>query len=166
MPWREAYERTRRSGVGADIGLSSGTELESVILCACTENFEESPDRERLFGGDQIGAINGLAGKITLAYALGFFGEKFKEDMEALRHLRNTFAHARQPISFRTREIADACNFHTFNHMWGDTDWGGTQNARQRFAAAVFIAALTFQLQEKEMKGGRPAMRPDDEVMP
>ena len=141
-------------------------ELESAILCACTESFEESPDREKLFGGDQIGAINGLAGKITLAHALGLFGKKFKEDMETLRRLRNTFAHARQPISFRTKEIADACEFHTLNHMWGNTEWGGTQNARQKFAAAVFIAALTFQLQVKEMKGGRPEMRPDDEVMP
>ena len=63
MPWREKwYERTRRSGVGADIGLWE--QNWNWLSCgAGTENFEESPDRERLFGGDQYRATTVWQGK-------------------------------------------------------------------------------------------------------
>ena len=47
--------------------------------------------------------------KIVIAQALGIIGPETKNNLNTIKHIRNTFAHAGIPITFSTREIADAC---------------------------------------------------------
>lgn len=50
-----------------------------------------------------------LSAKIKLAHAMRFYGPKTKADLEHLREIRNIFAHAERPITFRTKRIRDLC---------------------------------------------------------
>jgi hypothetical protein len=98
---------------------------------------------DRVFGGDEGGAINGFAGKIILGYALGLYSEQVREDLQTIRHIRNGFAHSIGNVDFTTPEIAEACNFYIVNRIWGrkrDTsrEWLDRASARQKFVTGVF----------------------------
>ncbi|WP_422373297.1 MltR family transcriptional regulator [Hoeflea sp.] len=60
-----------------------------------------------IFIGDS--PISTFSAKINLAYALGLIGKQARHDLSLIRHIRNTFAHSRKPISFATNEVADTC---------------------------------------------------------
>ena len=72
--------------------------LEDTIICRMTDEFVDGEWRERLFGGEQRGAIDGFSGKIVIAFALGLITERVREDLHTLRRLRNVFAHSPRPI--------------------------------------------------------------------
>src|ERR1035437_7361924 len=55
--------------------------LEDALLTRCTANMDDLADRARLFGGDQKGAIEGFAGKITVGFALGLYNELLRDDL-------------------------------------------------------------------------------------
>ena len=54
--------------------------------------------------------LSSFAGKIRMAYALGIIGRQTKADLEAIKAVRNAFAHARRPITFSTQEITSTCS--------------------------------------------------------
>jgi len=47
--------------------------------------------------------------KILIADSLGIFGKQTLENLNLIKHIRNTFAHAVLPIDFGTKQIVDAC---------------------------------------------------------
>jgi hypothetical protein len=63
---------------------------------------------------DRLFELEGPAGsfsrKITLAQALGIFGQVTYRNFTLIRHIRNAFAHAKIPINFETKEVADVSN--------------------------------------------------------
>ena len=127
--------------------------LESVIAAATVREYDELSARTELFGGDRPGAINGFYGKMILAHALGAYTSAFKEDLDRIRHLRNAFAHAKGEISFRTKEIADACRFHTTEEFSSVAHPKpiAFKDARARYVFMAFFAALTFELILKQI---------------
>jgi hypothetical protein len=56
------------------------------------------------------GPLGTFDGKIVIAQAFGIIGPNTRKNLDTIKHIRNTFAHAGIPITFSTPEIADACN--------------------------------------------------------
>ena len=84
--------------------------LEEAILARCQRLYDDPPGRDKLFGSDG-GAIAALSAKITTAHAMGLFGAYLRDDLTRLRHIRNTFAHARTRLSLASPPIAAALEF-------------------------------------------------------
>lgn len=47
--------------------------------------------------------------KIELGHALSIYGPQTKANLNAMRHIRNAFAHAKIPVTFDTPEVAAVC---------------------------------------------------------
>jgi hypothetical protein len=56
---------------------------------------------------DYDGPMGTFASRIAVAYALGIFGPQTRHDLDLIRHLRNQFAHCRNPLSFDMPAAAD-----------------------------------------------------------
>lgn len=72
-----------------------------------------SDDYARLFQGDS-GPLSTLSAKTKLAYALGSCSKEERNEIDCIRDIRNAFAHALVPLSFKTKEVADMCNLLKF----------------------------------------------------
>jgi hypothetical protein len=141
--------------------------LEFVLNTKFTREFDKSPWRDRLFGGDERGAIEGFSGKIVLGYALGLYSEQTREDLQQIRHIRNVFAHSMADINFNTPEIANGCHFYAVNRIWGkrakDKRWLARTSTRHRFITAIFLVLLDLWAllgQEDDLKARPPVWRP------
>lgn len=65
-------------------------------------------DEEAVFGAQ--GPLYSFASKITMGHALGIYGPKTRSDLDAIRNIRNAFAHALEDIDFLNSEIANECD--------------------------------------------------------
>jgi hypothetical protein len=80
-------------------------ELEAAILSAMPK-MQSDLRREML---EQDGPLATFSRKISMAAALGIIGPKSRYNFRIIRHVRNAFAHAKLPIGFETKEVADVC---------------------------------------------------------
>jgi hypothetical protein len=71
------------------------------------ENEDDNATRKRLV--DRDGALESFYGKNYLGYALGLYNADLLYNLERIRELRNTFAHAAIPLSFGHPRIAAEC---------------------------------------------------------
>ncbi len=58
---------------------------------------------DRIFSG--YGPISSFRAKIDVGYALGIFDITTMNDLNAIREIRNKFAHSREIIHFRSKEL-------------------------------------------------------------
>jgi len=77
-------------------------------------------ERKRLFEGEA--PLTSFSAKIKMAYALNLIDRKTTTELDLIRDLRNSFAHARKPISFYTEEVADVCQHLKFTVGLGIKD--------------------------------------------
>ena len=61
----------------------------------------------KIFEND--GPLSSFDAKITIADALNIYGGVTSHNLNMIKHVRNTFAHASIPISFQTDEVSAAC---------------------------------------------------------
>ena len=88
-------------------------------------------EHDGLFAGN--GPLATLSAKARVAYALGAFDRETRHDIDAIREIRNAFAHARMSLSFDTPEIAQMCSgFHCLMPI--ETD---LLSAREKFEEAA-----------------------------
>jgi DNA-binding MltR family transcriptional regulator len=87
--------------------LSAAALIEEFLKTAIRSRLIElSVDEDkRLFHG--MGPISTLSSKIMVGYALGIFGSNTRRDLNAVRNIRNRFAHTLEDIDFDTPAIAD-----------------------------------------------------------
>ena len=81
--------------------------LEVAILSRLISLKED--ERKRIFSYDDQGPLSDLAARIKIAYALGIFGRKTRNDLDHVRAVRNAFAHSARLIRFDTPEVAEIC---------------------------------------------------------
>ena len=55
------------------------------------------------------GPLNGFFSKIYLAYAMGIIPDYIRDELDAIRRIRNTFAHSALRINFETPAIMEEC---------------------------------------------------------
>lgn len=56
---------------------------------------------------ERDGALNSFYGKIHLGFALGLYDASVVDNLEAIRRIRNAFAHAALAIHFETQQVID-----------------------------------------------------------
>lgn len=62
-----------------------------------------------LFSYNCNGPLNDLSARIKVAYALGIFGPKTRDDLEHIRQIRNAFAHSLNLLRFEAAEVSEIC---------------------------------------------------------
>ncbi|MCS4508897.1 MltR family transcriptional regulator [Xylophilus ampelinus] len=123
--------------------------LEGLLLASLIENKKS---REELFEGSSPLAT--FSGRIKLAWYLGFISKEFRTDLEAIRKIRNEFAHSAANLSFETQSISDKCRNLGFSYHEADA------RPRAHFTAAA--SGLVSTIHSLERKAKRPAAMPDD----
>jgi hypothetical protein len=98
----ETHSETNHRGAAILIAVN----LELALDYALSGYFVPSR-MSKLFGVER--PLSGFWNKILVAYALNVFGDEVYHNLDLIRNIRNSFAHAHVPISFDTKEIADAC---------------------------------------------------------
>lgn len=96
------------------IALTIGTVIEQAlegVLIAHLPGIAE--ENEGYFFFDNGAPLRDFDAKIRMGMALGIYGPRVRDDLSLIRQIRNVFAHSREPISFDTPEITEACShFH------------------------------------------------------
>ncbi len=77
-----------------------------------------------------------------MAFGLGLIGEGARADLSLIRSIRNTFAHSRLDISFRTPEIADACRHFTL--QWRKPTFVTGKGPCEVFIDVIFQYAMNL----------------------
>lgn len=103
---RQVAAKTDDRGVCLLIVAQLENELERALdHDLCTP--EDASIRAELYGQD--GPLATFARKISMAAPLGIIGPITRNNLRIIRHVRNAFAHAKQPIKFDTPEVKAAC---------------------------------------------------------
>jgi hypothetical protein len=89
---------------------------------------------------------------IILGYAMGLIDADEKKTLNIIRDVRNAFAHARKPISFRTPEVISECK--KLENPKGHADM------RDVYVRANFRLARDLLLRTVELSLGKPAGGP------
>jgi hypothetical protein len=70
----------------------------------------KTAEQEAIFRYEKRGFLSDLSSKIKMAYALNIIGPKTRIDLDHIRAIRNSFAHALIPLGFEYKEVVDVCN--------------------------------------------------------
>jgi hypothetical protein len=119
--------------------LEQGLELAILSHCVLGWNTTEAEaEQKRLFGGGEDSPMN-FGVKIRIAYALGVYGPKTREDIDTMRHIRNFFAHDRGHLTFDDRDVSALCD-----HLkWiDDYPWGGLAGEKPSTARSRYIETV------------------------
>src|ERR1700738_1268146 len=87
------------------------TNLENTLQIAIRRWLQISDPLRRELFREPASPAKTFSSKIIIAHALGIFGPTTRRNLDLIRTIRNAFAHAKKPIRFDDRPIADLCNF-------------------------------------------------------
>lgn len=76
--------------------------LERLLVIQFTSKRKELPGK--LF--ENRGPMSDFNSKILIGEAFGVLRPKIADELQTIRHIRNTFAHARSPVTFETPQIS------------------------------------------------------------
>ncbi|MGD9767498.1 MAG: hypothetical protein AB7U62_07625 [Pseudolabrys sp.] len=118
---------------------------------------------DQLFTGN--GSLSTFSNKIRLGYALGVFGSQVRNNLDLIRRIRNAFAHARRPISFRRQQIMSMANNLSHAAIWKS---GGLKNAppseqaKGVYSLTCMFLYVSFQVgakRDRRRKMRKPGVR-------
>ena len=106
-------------------------------------------EKDELFSG--FGPLASFSSQIKMAYALGVIGKKTRKDLDTIRLIRNVFAHAQKPVSFRTHVITAGCKLLTLPSRANPKDikpWPPTDPKEMflRTAGMISVALMALEL--------------------
>ena len=93
------------------IAIVGGAHVENALQVLLISRFISlhKDDNNLLFDNGGNGTLANFSSKTMVAYAFGLIGQKTREDLDTIRHIRNTFAHALVHIQFTHEDISPAC---------------------------------------------------------
>jgi hypothetical protein len=94
--WRERFSQLHPIATAVWGAAMVEHELESLIRRRIARNDDDTWNDLV----DTGGALSTFSAKITLGYALGFYDESMRHNLDIVRNIRNAFAHAKQSIDF------------------------------------------------------------------
>ncbi len=114
----------------------------AVVSCALVEHSLQlalltyfipmnGDEQMRLFDGNGTGALADFSAKIAIGYALGIYDDAIRDDLNIIKSIRNSFAHATEDLKFSTQEIADCVGLFNFSC---ESEW---DDARHRYLLTV-----------------------------
>lgn len=118
------------------------TYLEERLRKAIESCFVSSLDADvvkTLFG--RGGApLSTLSAKIDMAYVLGLVGEQTRNDLHLIRKIRDRFAHAFDPLTFKNAAVQRRCDelWIPKNILWPGKDQP-PRDPRSQFLTAVYV---------------------------
>lgn len=100
------------------VAIMAAADVEHALELALVNQFVPLSNGrfKELFERD--GPLTSFSAKIKIASAMGLFGDGIRAELNRIRDIRNAFAHARRPILFSTRRIADECQKLRFFEMF------------------------------------------------
>jgi hypothetical protein len=118
------------------------TMVENSLETALIQKLNIDDKRKREMFGIS-GVLGTFYAKIVTAHSVGIFGSQTRKNLDILRYIRNTCAHAKVPISFNTKEIADMISLLTVpaaltlnKGMFADQPFGYDPTGRERYQVA------------------------------
>ena len=110
------------------------TALEELLETAVKTKMRDGLSKKvhnQIFGG--YGSLSTFAAKIDIAYALEIIGDDLRGDFDAIRAIRNAFAHARKTVHFGSPELE--------THFQKFSGWTKTSDQRVLFDARLQACA-------------------------
>src|SRR5882724_77069 len=105
----EVTEESDKSERGAVLLL--GSHLENGLRIAVLNKLGVlEPDLRGSLHSGESSPLSTFSRKIIMGRAIGLFGPETQDNLDAIRVLRNAFAHAYLPITFKTRAIDRLCS--------------------------------------------------------
>jgi hypothetical protein len=135
--------------------LEQGLELAILSHCVLGWNSPEAEtEQKKLFGGGDDGPMN-FTVKIRMAYALGVYGPKTKDDIDAMRHIRNFFAHDKGHLTFDDKDVTALCD----QLKWIDSfPWGSVVGEKPKTARGRYIETIKHLYPFLTVGIGKPIM--------
>lgn len=99
-----------KDGTDRSAALIGGAAIDHALLNALNARFVRMKDED--FGDlffSQQGVLSDLSSRIKIAHAIGIIDDHCRELLNAIRRIRNVFAHAIRPIDFGHELIVKQC---------------------------------------------------------
>ncbi len=138
MGYDEILEEVLR-GSSRGAALIAGAWIEEVLRGVIRHFMVEltSSEEKILFRG--YGPLSTFSSKITLAYSLGIIGKKTRHDLNAIRKIRNDFAHSLHDIDLNEASIATKIqNLNSLQNLENMEE----KSPQEKLAAAVETISL------------------------
>lgn len=100
-----ARDRNERSAVLTLVSL-----LEGAFQLSLKKRLERDEKGEHSYLFNPGCPLRDLSSKIKIGFALKMYGPQTRDDLDAIREVRNSFAHSMSLIDFGTQEVANVCN--------------------------------------------------------
>jgi hypothetical protein len=143
------YKDESDRGCALIAGSMAENELEKIIRTRLTHLNKEQLDE--LFG--YKGTLGTFSAKIEVAYAFEFIDHKLRADFDRIREVRNTFAHSKTVVRFKTAQIKRACS--ELMSGYPDTPLEGKINyPRMVYVDTVFALIRAANLMLKRESSG------------
>jgi hypothetical protein len=92
------------------VALIFGSAVEQALEDAISTHFVlDEAGCALMFDDAEIAPIGTFAAKTRVAYALGIFEKHIRDEIDMIRFIRNSFAHAKRGTDFDTEQIANGC---------------------------------------------------------
>jgi len=102
---RAALQRDLENGTDRTAAIIAASLVEHLLENTILAFLPRSDARTTARLLSREGALSGFSSKNFLGYALGIYNKNVLSDLEAIREIRNDFAHSAKPIDFETHEI-------------------------------------------------------------
>jgi hypothetical protein len=123
------------------IALVAATALDEFLKAAILTRLIKltADEHEDLFGPNVSAPLSSFSARIKIGYALGLYDRQFREDLDLVRAIRNTFAHTLNHIDFETPAVNQACDFFQLapTSLWGVPRENASAKDRYTFITAM-----------------------------
>ncbi len=123
--------------------------IEQALEIAISTHFVVSDDAAQALFNDQNGPLSTFAAKTKIAYALGVFDAPVRDELDLIRYIRNAFAHSKEPLTFESTLIADACAELRIPNKWQLAHQTEPATPRTRFYTSVEFLFLYLESPER-----------------
>lgn len=145
--------------------------VENNLGFAITTRLKElSPAQHAKLFDDDRAVLGTFSAKIEIAFALNLFDQTVKDDLDAIRHVRNQFAHNLDVRDFDHSEVRDHCDalFGTKYLAWTESlnPPKPEPDRRQKYLNAAAHLTSRFDLEAKHLQRPPAAAVPTYETAP
>ena len=129
------------------VAVLGGTILETSLESAILSRFVPlDAKKDTLLLSDE-GPLSSFWAKIHLAFALGLINRQIRDELDAIRIVRNSFAHSLMKMTFNTKAVRDVCNDLTQYWKLTIAGGGGARKPKDRYIASVIYITKVLKSQ-------------------
>ena len=108
--WRDVTHEMDNSNDRTAAIVAAGFVEHNLAVAILTRLRELTPDQQKTIFEGQYAVLNAFSAKIQIGFALGLLNVDVKKDLDALRRVRNEFAHRLDVRSFDHDDVKDECD--------------------------------------------------------